>query len=79
MRAALFLLCLPTAFFYTLAFSYIVHASLPVPGTSTCCKSRFQYFRFQLYGIVIHQNLRRRNHLSHALQFCLPVRPVETV
>ena len=44
MRAALFLLCLSTAFFYTLAFSYIVHASLPVPGTSTCCKSRFQYF-----------------------------------
>ena len=38
-----------------------------------------EFFRFLLYGIVIHQNLRRRNHLSHVLQFCLPVRPVETV
>lgn len=38
-----------------------------------------EFFRCLLYGIVIHQNLRRRDHLSHVLQFCLPVGPVETV
>lgn len=38
-----------------------------------------EFFRCLLYGIVIHQNLRRGDHLSHVLRFCLPVRPVETV
>ena len=38
-----------------------------------------EFFRCLLYGIVKHQKLRRGDHLSHVLQFCLPVRPVETV